>query len=217
MRPTYRRLLLTLSLLSLSLLALLLGLLFGGELDPAQGQSTAPTGAMLPMDGLLNQAVEESPQLLRQLLLALVMTLCCTVIHLAVSLLVVQGYKNSGLLRWASRSSLSRIVLIAATGLATFIAMVLEIGTWAWLFLKQGAVSNVEQALYFSSVTFASLGYGDITLPIPFRLLASLEALVGILMAGWSTALLVAVAQKCLALRLGQHTPDSHPTAASSR
>ncbi len=182
-------------------------LLRAAQAEPAAGSSTAPS-----LEAALEQAVQQSPQLLEQLLLAAVMVLACTLIHLAVTLAVVKGYEHPQLLRWASRSSRHRISLIALTGLITFLAMVIEILAWALLYLSQGAISDLEQSLYFSSVTFASLGYGDITLPTPFRLLASLEALVGILMAGWSTALLVAVAQKCLSLR-EQHTSQQRASA----
>lgn len=195
------------SLLGVGMLAVVLGTLIG-----ALGQAplqAAGASAAVPLEMVLQEAQQQSPQLLRQMLLALWMTLLCTGIHLVISGMVAAGYESAGLLHWASRSSLRRLVLIAGTALITISAMVLEIVAWAVLFLRQGAVSSVEQALYFSSVTFASLGYGDITLAIPFRLLGSLEALVGILMAGWSTALLVAVAQKCLSLRF--HRPGSAP------
>lgn len=197
----------------------------------AAGLSTALIGSMLqraqaaalpiansskapPLEAVLQQAAQQSPQLLEQLLLAVVMIVCCTVIHLAATLAVVKGYEHPRLLRWASRSSWNRISLIALTALITFLAMVIEILAWALLFLNLGSLADLEQSLYFSSVTFASLGYGDITLSSSFRLLASLEALVGILMAGWSTALLVAVAQKCFSLR--EQSVHHQPTAGTT-
>lgn len=200
-------------MLGLSLLALVTGLLLGDLLHPAQGVVRA-ADAVVPLEGLLEQAAVESPQLLGQLVWAVVMILICTAIHLIVTVIVVLGYESPRLTAVAAHSSPSRILLIAATALVIFIAMVLEIIAWAVLFLVQGAVADLEQALYFSSVTFASLGYGDITLPIPFRVLASLEALVGILMAGWSTALLVTVAQRCFTLRAQRLTPAPESTAA---
>jgi hypothetical protein len=47
--------------------------------------------------------------------------------------------------------------------------------------------------LYFSGVTYTSLGYGDLMLPKPWRLLGPLETLTGILMCGLSTGLFFAV------------------------
>ena len=41
--------------------------------------------------------------------------------------------------------------------------------------------------------TYTTVGYGDVVLPTQWHLLAGLEGLTGILMAGWSTAFLIAV------------------------
>jgi len=45
-------------------------------------------------------------------------------------------------------------------------------------------------------VTFTTLGYGDILLDEQWRLLASFEAANGILMFGWSTAIVMAVVHR---------------------
>jgi hypothetical protein len=59
-------------------------------------------------------------------------------------------------------------------------------------------IGTFEEAVYFSVVTFTTLGYGDITLADhQWRLLSGAEALNGVLLVGWSTALLFAVVQRC--------------------
>ncbi len=62
-----------------------------------------------------------------------------------------------------------------------------EISIWGWFYLWYGCLPNVETALYFSGVTYTSLGYGDVVLARPWRLLTPLEALVGVVMCGLST------------------------------
>ncbi len=58
-------------------------------------------------------------------------------------------------------------------------------------------IDNLEAAVYFSAVTFTTLGYGDITLSSEqWRLLTGIEALNGVLLLGWSTALLYAVVHR---------------------
>ncbi len=54
---------------------------------------------------------------------------------------------------------------------------------------------SLEQAVYFSFVTFTTLGYGDITVHTDFRILSGIEAINGMLLIGWSTALIYATMQ----------------------
>ncbi len=75
-------------------------------------------------------------------------------------------------------------------------AAFLESMLWAGLYVMVGALPTTSEALYFSLVTFTTLGYGDITLHEPWRMLAAFQAANGILMFGWTTAIIVAVAQR---------------------
>ncbi|MGE0715783.1 MAG: potassium channel family protein [Alphaproteobacteria bacterium] len=82
--------------------------------------------------------------------------------------------------------------LIVATWVLTMVH-VLEIAVWAVCYWSLGCLPDLESALYFSGVTYATIGFGDIVLPQPWRLLAPIEGLVGILMAGLSTGFFFAV------------------------
>jgi voltage-gated potassium channel Kch len=82
-----------------------------------------------------------------------------------------------------------------------FIATVLESAWWAANYLYLGALETFEAAMYFSMVTYTTLGYGDITLGEEWRLLAAFQAANGVIIAGWSTALVFAVIQKLYGLR----------------
>ena len=61
-----------------------------------------------------------------------------------------------------------------------------EISIWALFYLWRGCLPNAEAAFYFSGVTYTTVGYGDLVLAKPWRLLAPLEGLVGVLMCGLS-------------------------------
>src|SRR5262245_44261843 len=67
-----------------------------------------------------------------------------------------------------------------------------EAGSWAVFYLMSGDLPDLETALYFSMTSYTTVGYGDVVLPAPWRLLGPIEAAVGILMFGWSTAVIVA-------------------------
>ena len=77
---------------------------------------------------------------------------------------------------------------------------VIEIQIWAltYLFVLPGdRLDTYEEAAYFSFVTFTTLGYGDVTLSTQdWRILSGIEAMDGILLVGWSTALLFVVVQR---------------------
>jgi len=76
---------------------------------------------------------------------------------------------------------------------------ILEVVVWgvAYLMLDGGElVTSFEEAIYFSMVTFASLGYGDVVIDGPWRLLAAIQAMTGLLAFGWSSALMFAIVQK---------------------
>lgn len=62
-----------------------------------------------------------------------------------------------------------------------------EICLWAALYLAGRALPDAASAIYFSTVTYTTVGYGDLVLPQRWRLIGGIEALTGILMCGWST------------------------------
>jgi voltage-gated potassium channel Kch len=72
----------------------------------------------------------------------------------------------------------------------------LESGLWAGFYLMVDALPTLEDAIYFSLVTFTTLGYGDITLDERWRVLAAFEAANGIIMFGWTTAIIAATAHR---------------------
>lgn len=74
-----------------------------------------------------------------------------------------------------------------------------EVMLWAATYLvvvPGDTLDTWEKSVYFSAVTFTTLGYGDITLPVgDWRVLSGIEALNGILLVGWSTAFLFTIVQ----------------------
>jgi hypothetical protein len=80
------------------------------------------------------------------------------------------------------------IVVLGLVGIHTT-----EIWAYAVLYRLLGQFGDMETALYFSTVTFTTLGYGDVVLDKGWRLLAAIEAANGLLLFGWSTAFLITV------------------------
>jgi Ion channel len=86
--------------------------------------------------------------------------------------------------------------LLARVATVTVLAHLLEIALWAGYYAWKQALPSLEASFYFSSVTYATIGYGDIVLPETWRLLAAMEGLTGILMCGWSGAFFFVVVSK---------------------
>jgi len=98
---------------------------------------------------------------------------------------------------WPHRPTIARAVLrVDLLILLAITATIAEAAIWASGFLLTGALSGFEEALYFSLTTYTTLGYGDVVLPDQWRLLSSIEAANGIIMFGWSTALLMLALQR---------------------
>src|SRR6476646_10897780 len=99
--------------------------------------------------------------------------------------------------RSADRRSVRQDVLgivIAATGL--FALHGLEIWAYAALYYECGALPDFETALYFSTSTYTTIGYGDVLLTRPWRLVGAIEGANGIILLGWSTAFFVAMVRR---------------------
>jgi len=73
-----------------------------------------------------------------------------------------------------------------------------QVGLWAGFLVLLGALQTYGDAFYFSLVTFATLGYGDIVLAPGYRIFGALAATCGSLMIGWSTALIFAAISRAI-------------------
>lgn len=76
-----------------------------------------------------------------------------------------------------------------------------QIVLWAIYYAAIGCLPDFETALYFSGVSYSTLGYGDVVLPQKWRMLGPTEGLTGILMCGLSTAIFFSIAHRLLEAR----------------
>jgi hypothetical protein len=99
----------------------------------------------------------------------------------------------------AASSFWSVIGILARLAVWCVFAHIVEILIWAVFYTGAGVMPDLETAGYFSAVTYATIGYGDITPPVEWRVLASMEGLIGILMCAWSGGFIFAVVSRLLA------------------
>jgi voltage-gated potassium channel len=126
-------------------------------------------------------------------LCALALTVLTVLIH-AVGTLFVARRINAV---WSRRSRqpgmLGAELLVARMVGGLLLLHLVEAIVWALFFMLIGLLPEFEAAAYFSLTSYTTVGYGDLVLKEPWRLLGPIESAVGILMLGWSTGLLVAL------------------------
>jgi len=109
----------------------------------------------------------------------------------------------------------TRLGVLIGTAVVLIMLHVVEIFLWAvtYMLVAPGELGSAEAAVYFSAVTFTTLGYGDLTLSSQWRLLSGFEAIDGILLIGWTTAFLFAVLQRSWAspATAGNHSEGLKP------
>jgi hypothetical protein len=135
---------------------------------------------------------------LKHLLVALAMTAVTVAIHGAgmLAALSVFGGRRDEAVGPPSRLRVVSLVF----GLVGFLLLLhlAEAGAWAVCYRVAGMFPDFETAAYFSLTSYTTVGYGDVVSPQPWRLLGPIEAGVGILMFGWSTAIIVALLERIL-------------------
>jgi Ion channel len=99
----------------------------------------------------------------------------------------------------------SRVVAMISVVFGLFAVLTVEIWLWALAYFVIGALPDFEHALYFSTVSFSTVGFGDVVPVEKWRLLGALEAINGFLMIGWSTAYLIASSTRVGPFRSGEH------------
>ncbi|MBW1688918.1 MAG: two pore domain potassium channel family protein [Deltaproteobacteria bacterium] len=134
--------------------------------------------------------------MLLQIAIGSLLMIITTFVHAGCTLAALWALRMTHADRWGLRTGWMRVTLIAALVVMMFLAAILEITIWAATYLVVGAMSALEPALYFSTVTFTTLGYGDVTLNDSWRLMASFEAVNGIILIGWTTALIFAFVRR---------------------
>jgi hypothetical protein len=131
--------------------------------------------------------------MLQQIALGSMLVAITTAVHALCTAGVIGALRSMHAGRWVSGSAAKKVTLLAALVLMMFLAALAEVHIWALTYVAVGAIRELEPALYFSTVTFTTLGYGDLTLDSDWRLLAAFQAANGTILFGWTTAVVVAV------------------------
>ena len=84
----------------------------------------------------------------------------------------------------------------SAVVLGLLVVSGIEIWFYALVYLAIGATAALPESVYFSTITYAAIGFSDTSLAAPWRLVGAIEGINGVLLLGWSVAFLVAELQR---------------------
>lgn len=136
------------------------------------------------------------------LALATVMVALTVLIHFWGLLLLTRAVSRGGAHLRAHESHVRAALIILLSVFGVFGLHTIEIWLYAALFSALGEARNFEEALYFSTTTFSSLGLGDVVLSPRWRLLSAIEGANGVILFAWSTTFLMTLTRR---LRFLEH------------
>ena len=123
---------------------------------------------------------------------------CNITIHALVMVAVVRVSRVAGG-RTIWSPSLYLISTMVATVLVLMAAHTLEVIVWASVYFVTGAAPAGAGLVYFAFVNYTTLGYGDIIPVERWQLLGPITAMNGVLLFGWSTAVIFEVLRRAVA------------------
>jgi Ion channel len=138
--------------------------------------------------------------MLRQFLVGGGVSLVNITIHALVMTMVV-GVAQIASTRKIQHPSLFLIGVMVPTVSVLMATHTLEVIVWSLTYSLVDAAPAGANRLYFAFVNYTTLGYGDIVPVEQWRLLGPMTAMNGVLLFGWSTAVIFEVLRRALALR----------------
>jgi ion channel len=135
--------------------------------------------------------------MLRQFLVGGLASVCNIAIHALVMMTVITVARAIGQNYKRTRPSIL-VVMMAATVSVLMAAHVVEVFVWALTYFVVGAVAPGNDLVYFAYVNYTTLGYGDVVPVKRWQFLGPMTAMNGVLLFGWSTAVIFEVLRKTL-------------------
>ncbi len=136
--------------------------------------------------------------MLRQLLVGAGVSICNIVIHALVMTAVVRVAHRVAARETAHPAALLISVMVATVSVL-MAAHLSEVVVWSLAYAVVDAAPTGADLMYFAFVNYTTLGYGDVTPVERWRLLGPMTAMNGVLLFGWSTAVIFEVLRRAMA------------------
>ena len=139
--------------------------------------------------------------MLRQLLVGGIVSMANIAIHALFMAVVIDVARKTSSMK--AKGQLALIAVMIATASILMIAHTCEVMVWALAYHIVEAAPPAVKLVYFAFVNYTTLGYGDVVPVERWQLLGPIAAMNGILMFGWSTAVIFEVLRRTLARHSG--------------
>jgi hypothetical protein len=135
--------------------------------------------------------------MLRQYLVGATASVCNIAIHALVMVAVIKVTRIVD--EWATtHQTLRLIAVMIATVTVLMIAHLAEVLVWSLIYVMTDTAPEGADLIYFAFVNYTTLGYGDVTPVERWHLLGPMTAMNGVLLFGWSTAVIFEVLRMTL-------------------
>lgn len=134
----------------------------------------------------------------RQLALGGGMVLAMVIIHSSGLVGISRLLRLHDDARIPDRFGFGGMLLMGEFGFLLFALHIAEIFVFALFYMWVSAITSLEDALYYSASAYATLGWTADYFPSEWRLIGALEALIGFILIGWSTAFMVRTLRKIM-------------------
>jgi hypothetical protein len=135
--------------------------------------------------------------MLRQYLVGAAASVCNIAIHALVMVVVIKVTRIADAMV-TTHQTLRLIAVMSASVTVLMIAHLAEVLVWSLTYVIFGVAPEGSDIVYFAFVNYATLGYGDVTPVVRWHLLGPMTAMNGVLLFGWSTAVIFEVLRMTL-------------------
>jgi len=149
----------------------------------------------------------------KELLIAFSIVAVCLILHVASIVFIADWMLDQRDKRKDRMGTLGYMVLLIAAFSAIILLHMIEIAIWAAFYFGNSLFQDFETALYFSTTSYTTIGFGDVVLPRAWRMLGGMEGVTGVLLCGLSTAFVFAIVNAMFQSRLQRRnlTVESPP------
>jgi hypothetical protein len=146
-----------------------------------------------------------------ELLVGITISLVNIAVHSMVMALLSRATHRTSLAVEAARAWLRLVLVMWSAVSVLMLAHLAEIAIWAGTYRMLGLTPQPLDSFYFAFVNYTTLGYGDILPEQHWRLLGPMTAMNGVLLFGWSAAVIYDILRTIAGSTTARPAPQQTP------